>query len=304
MKIVVLSCANTGNFGDDIILEGIKIKLSREYPNVSGTIHQVLRINDGTIDFVNSCDLLIIGGGEILSHSDVLEQVTKFGIKVPYRFLSVGVGGEDGILPFINKLRPTSWSGRTKRDVEILQKCGIRADLCIDPIFECPVQRGSNSRIGINLKNLHKDNIFINNMAVVFDTLINMGVEFDFLSLNSMPRQELKYCGEKIAVSDCTGNELMQQIQPRMQNKINIVSYKGSNPLEFLNVLAGYEAIVGERLHAVMAAYHAGIPFRAIAYHEKVNKFLETFGLTNVIEHDPVAIGHSVNELWFKRAYV
>lgn len=299
MKVVILSCANTGNFGDDIILEGIKIKLFREYPNVGGTIHQILRINEGTIDFVNSCDALIIGGGEILSHSDVLEQVTKFDIKIPYLFLSVGIGDERDIVPFLSKLRPVSWSGRTIMDVDILHKCGIKnADICPDPIFECPIDRTPNGKIGVNLKNLHKDHIFINNMAVAFDTLIDMGVKFDFLSLNSISRQAIEYCGEKMIISDCTGDELMKQIQPLMKNEINIVSYK-ENPLEFLNSLAGYEAIVGERLHSLMAAYHAGIDFRAVAYHEKIDKFLDMFGIENKkINHDPVAIGCAIGNLW------
>ena len=166
MKIVVFSCANTGNFGDDIILEGIKIKLSREYPGVKGSIHQVLRINKETIDFINTCDLLIVGGGEILSHADTLDQIISQDIKIPYLFLSVGIGDENDIKPYIDKINPTIWYARTKKDLEILQSCGLKnTGIHIDPIFMCPFTKTENGRIGLNLKGQNKDHAFIEKMA-------------------------------------------------------------------------------------------------------------------------------------------
>lgn len=276
MNIAVLSCANTGNFGDDIILEGIRTKMYKEYPDIGGTIKQILRINKVTIDFINSNDFLIIGGGEILSNSDTLSQVLKYKIKVPYMFMSVGVGSEKDILPYLPKLNPTMWYARTKDDLDILNRCGIKdAMVCIDPIFDCSLpKRTPNGRIGLNIKNQKKRENFIDNMAEGLDSLIKEGVVVDLLAFNVQPQQQVDYCGDRIVISDCSDLDLMQKIKRRMVNHLDIVSYQGMKPLEFLRTLSNYEGIVGERLHSAMAAHHANIDFRVVPYHEKINKFL------------------------------
>ena len=304
MNIVIFSCANTGNFGDDIILEGIKIKMSREYPQTGGQIWQVLRINELTIDFINKQDFLIIGGGEVLSHSDILKQIVSQDIKIPYMFLSVGVGSESDIRAFMPKLCPTVWYARTEQDADILRNCGAKNVIIhIDPVFECPFDKKPNGKIGLCLKNQNKDEKFIEDTARMLDGLISAGMEIDLLALNSRPQQPIIYCGEKILLSDCNDEALMQSIKRKMKKDISVLAYDGKNPLRFLDLLADYEGIVGERLHAIMAAVHAGINFKAINYHDKVEKFLNMAGLRDkMIQGDVVSIKQAIEKLWLKRS--
>jgi polysaccharide pyruvyl transferase WcaK-like protein len=304
MNVVILSCANTGNFGDDIILEGIKIKLSTEYPQTGGQIWQVLRINERTINFINEQDILIIGGGELLSHSDILKQIVGHEIKIPYMFLSVGVGSEIDIRTYMPKLHPTVWSVRTENDADILKNCGAKNVIIhMDPIFECPFDRKPNGKMGLCLKNQNKDEKFIEEMAVALDALIKTGVQIDLLALNARSQQPIIYCGEKITTSDCNDSVLMQCIRRKMKNPINTLIYDGRNPLRFLDLLADYDGIVGERLHSVMVAVHARINFKAINYHEKIEKFLNITGLRDkMIQGDVNSIKQSIEKLWIKRS--
>lgn len=300
MNIAVLSCANTGNFGDDIILEGIRIKMYKEYPDIGGTIKQILRINKVSLEFINSNDFLVVGGGEILSHSDILYQLTRHKIKVPYMFLSVGVGSEKDILPYVSKINPTMWYVRTKDDLDILTRCGIKEVMvCIDPIFDCPLpKRISNGRIGLNIKNQKKREAFVDKMAEGLDELIKEGALIDLLAFNVQPQQQIDYCGERITISDCSDLDLMQKIKRRMARNIDIVSYQGKNPSEFLRILSNYEGIVGERLHSAMAAHHANIDFRIVPYHEKINKFLRMNNLeSKIIGADSTSILKAIRNL-------
>jgi len=303
MNIVVFSCANTGNFGDDIILQGIKKKLSREYPDHGGIIRQILRINAETVKLINRQDFLIIGGGEILSNSDMLKQIVKYDIKIPYMFLSVGIGNKEDINPYLKKIHPTVWYARTQKDLEILNECGVKnAMVHKDLLFECCVKRKPNGRIGLNIKNQKKSPAFVESMAHILDMMIAAGIEIDLLALNCKPQQQIDYCGEKIMISDCNDLDLMEKIQSMMKKNINIVAYNGKDPLRFLDILSDYDGIVGERLHSIMAAFHSKIDFRVVPYHPKIDKFLDMHGLNDKkIDGTPTDIGMAIKELWLKR---
>ena len=135
MKIAILSCAHTGNFGDDIIFEGVLRILSGMFPDGGGVTH-FLRINKNNINGVNKRDLLVIGGGEILSNSDILEQITSNDIKIPYMFLSVGIGNENDITSYREKINPLLWTVRSYESLNILKKLGFKnASFQDDPIF-------------------------------------------------------------------------------------------------------------------------------------------------------------------------
>lgn len=300
MKLIVFSCANTGNFGDDIAFEGIKARFSQMTHTDPESIQHIIRLNKCTVEIANGQDFMIIGGGEILSNSDVLEQIVGSDIRIPYMFLSVGVGSEEDIRPYLGRVNPTAWYVRTERDLHILRNCGIKNVLLhIDPIFMCPMKRESNGRIGLSLKAIGKENEFLTRMATVLDGLIEAGVKVDLLALNSTPRHAIDYYGEQLDVSDCDDSELMLVIKSRMKSQIPILAYPGKDPLGFLADLVDYDGIVGERLHAIMAACYGGINFKAIPYHPKIDKFLEMHELMDRrIGTSPEEIGAAIRELW------
>lgn len=299
MKIVVLSCANTGNFGDDIIFEGIKQWLFKINGKNLKTVNHVLRLNDNTIDFVNSHDFLIIGGGEILSNSDILEQIIRNDVTIPYMFFSVGIGSEQDIKPYADRVHPVMWFTRTQKGVAILKNCGIKnAMVHIDPAYLLNPIRGHNGRVAVCLKNVDKDNQFLCDAAAMFDRVINKGIKVDLLALSSVNRHITEYGGERVCFSDCNDLSMAREIASHMDNVINIIPYM-VNPIQYMNTMAEYEGIVGERLHSVIVAHNAGIEFRAIAYHDKVNKFLDMTGLkNNQIAATPEAIEKAIIDLW------
>ena len=299
MKIVVLSCAMTGNFGDDLIFEGIKYWLFKINGKNLKEVNQVQRINDGTIGYVNAHDFLIIGGGEILSNSDILEQLIRNDVTIPYIFFSVGIGSEQDIKPYADRVHPLMWFTRTQKGVSVLKNCGIKnAMVHIDPAYLLTPLRGHNGRIAVCLKNIGKDNQFVCDIAQVFDRVINRGINIDLLALSSVNRHMTEYAGENVWFSDCNDLSLAREITSHMNNVINIIPYMGS-PIQYMNAMAQYEGIVGERLHSVIVAHNAGIDFRAIAYHDKVNKFLDMSGLkNNQIAATPEAIEQAIIDLW------
>ena len=150
----MLSCAGTGNFGDDIIYEGIKRMAHGVFKDVE--FKQFFRITAQSVYDINQCDVLIIGGGELLSASDILDQIVTHAVKIPYAFLSVGVGEDIDIASRVSVMDPLFWSVRSKEGAQILKNAGL-IDVWVvdDPIFQCPVMpRDKNGRIALCLKNV------------------------------------------------------------------------------------------------------------------------------------------------------
>lgn len=266
-----------------------------------GEIVSFLRINANNINAINEHDMLFIGGGELLSNSDILKQITSNEIKIPYAFLSVGIGNDNDLVPFIDKLRPLFWSVRSRYGLNILRRLEIKnAFFLDDPIFSCPIEEsGRMDRIALCLKRIHKSEEWISLMARGLDDLLSEGIAVDLVSLSNQDMHPIEYCKEQIFVSDCNDEILALQINSLMKNKAGIVTYRGDNPLEFLNILASYRSIVSERLHGILAAYHAQVPFKAISYHSKINKFINTYNLEEKLISDyPEDICNHIRELY------
>ncbi|MBI4708240.1 MAG: polysaccharide pyruvyl transferase family protein [Candidatus Omnitrophica bacterium] len=299
MKIAILSCAHTGNFGDDIIFEGVLRILSAMFPK-GGKVSHFLRINKGNIDEINKHDLLVIGGGELLSNSDILEQITSNEINIPYMFLCVGIGREEDIKPYLHKIKPLFWSVRSYEGVNIVKRLGIE-NVCFqdDPIFWCLTdKKEKNNSIAVCLKAIHKNNEWINEFVIELDKIISDGVKVSLVALGNKERNKINYCGEEIFISDCNDYTLAHQINILLKNSIPVICYK-DNPIEFLNILASFKGIVSERLHGALAAYHAGIDFKSIPYHNKVNKFLNTYSIQDkAIGDNPKDICYAIKSLW------
>jgi polysaccharide pyruvyl transferase WcaK-like protein len=293
-----LSCAYTGNFGDDIILEGTRRIVSSMLPG-TGEINSFLRINKNNAEEVNQHGMLIIGGGELLSNSDVIEQIVSNDIKIPYFFLSVGIGCEYDIKPYLGKIKPLFWSVRSYDSLSLLHRMGIHnAFFLDDPIFNCPYEKAEqNDIIGVCFKRIHKSPEWIKDMAKGLDEVINKGIKINFISLSNQERQLIDYCGEKILISDCDDRTLAKELNALMKNKVDVLSYD-SDPIKFLGVLASYKAIISERLHGVLAAYHAGVEFRGIPYHNKIMKLADTYGFREkLISNNPQDICGAIKNL-------
>ena len=123
-------------------------------------------------------------------------------------------------------------------------------------------------------------------------------MEFHMFTLISKQPKIFKF----IIIKD-TIDMMYNFYRSQMKHQINILAYDGNNPLRFLDLLADYDGIVGERLHSILAAIHAKINFKAINYHEKISKFLNMVGLNGeIIPGDANSIKQAIGALWLKRS--
>lgn len=294
-RVAILCCAGTGNFGDDIIFEGLVKRLAREGWR---EFFRVFRINGETIQKVNECDFLVIGGGELLSGTDILSQIVDHDIKIPYEFRCVGVGSEEDIVPHIGKLHPLRYTVRTPADDAIMKSCGVEAKVEFDPIFEFASERYmNNGRVALCLRNENKSVEFIDTLAHELDFLIDAGARVDLVGVTSIPRHQRHYHGEEAWVGDCNDAVLVMAIASRMRNRCMNLIYS-AEPQIFMGELGCYDGIVSERLHPNMAAWVRGVPFLCIPTFVKSMKFLNMIGKGNLtIGDSPVDIVAGVRRL-------
>jgi len=311
LRIAVMSCAFTGNFGDDIGFEGVLRRIPDILPQkVNGKVTHFLRITKESVDAINQHDYFLIGGGELFSNSDVLDQLTKNKVTIPYGFVSVGVGNKNDLTPLKSLDRPFYFSVRTKSDAEICREAGIKnVKVKPDLLRACPyfeVQLQNGPAIAVCLKNTHKSAEWIRAFARELDIVLSLyKIPVVLVAFSSMNQQKIEYGGEKILIGDCNDLELAHNINCYMRNKVPIVYYK-DRAMDFLTLMSTFKGIVSERLHGTIAAYHTGVPFRSIPYHTKVNKFLKEVDMENrEISSSPEVIVSAITELWdgsFKEA--
>ena len=91
MKIAFWNCSATGNLGDDLCFLGT-VEFYKQRLKYDFEIMNIFLLNEYTIHAVNECDLLVIGGGQLLERSNVLEKLGKHTVKPPIEFFGVGVG--------------------------------------------------------------------------------------------------------------------------------------------------------------------------------------------------------------------
>lgn len=295
MRAAVLCCAGTGNFGDDIIFEGMRRRLWREGFDAVESVFRITRENLGEI---NGYDRLVVGGGELLAGTDILDQLLDRGVTVPYQFRAVGVGTAKDLEPHLARVRASRWTARTPEDVAVMASCGIRAALEFDPITEFRAARApSHWRLALCLRNEGKEDGFAGRMAEALDRAADEGVEVDLVAMTAVPRTRTDYRGERVLQGDCDDLELAEQIASRMRQRPRIEAYEGG-PLGFLETLGAYRGIISERLHGAMAAFVRGVPFRAIPSHPKITKLLRMLEQpSRAVEGAPEALAEAARAL-------
>lgn len=271
MRAVVLCCAGTGNFGDDIVFAGMARRLLREGFDL---VEPIFRITPQTLKQVNSADRLVIGGGELLAGTDILTQVLDRGVAVPYEFRSIGVGTVQDVFPRAKSLRAERWTARTDQGVEILRRCGLSVELELDPIFEfAGPPPGAIGRVALCLRNEGKPDGFVQQLVRAVDEVVaSSGCDVDLVSCNAVERAVREYAGEFVWWSDCNDLALAETLADQLRVRPQVLSYTGG-PEAFLGMLGQYRGVVSERLHAAMAAYVQGVPFRLVVLHDKMTKF-------------------------------
>lgn len=296
MRIVFWNCGGTGNLGDDLCHLGAVEWCRRTYGEFEA--YRIFRLNQFSRDIVQRADLLVIGGGGLLYHSDeYLRKLVEFGTGgAPYIFLGVGVGREFATPELVRQLTPMEWIVRNQESAQILREAGAR-NVKVAPDLSMLLQyepQPKNGRAALNLKDTGDWNV--EELAGLLDQFPD---ELDLLSFNSTDRHTTGYRdGERVSISDSNDTSLLLQLSRTVKRARDVEGYHYQDPLEFASGLSRYSYMVTERLHAAILAFKLGIPFRAIAYHSKVDRFLKENGLEHCrIEPDPKQIFKALYDL-------
>lgn len=99
--------------------------------------------------------------------------------------------------------------------------------------------------------------------------------------------------------SDVGDEELCRCIAAELpRDRVEVVPYD-ANPLRAYRVLSAADFVVGMRLHSLIFAYAANVPFLAIGYHPKVTAFCRSLGLgdDSIADAADLDVGHIVRTI-------
>jgi polysaccharide pyruvyl transferase WcaK-like protein len=254
---------------------------------------------------VNRCDLLILGGGELISprHLWLKHNGWHKALTVPKVIMSSGVDGAELKRHVWEGLRDFSYIGLRDNEAHRI----IRGDeqlagsvhLTLDPslvlaseyrVRRCsepgvaaviPTERRAWTRGDMNIFGKSKKAVKHHAAALVyaerrggFYTNISeskkaLGHE---LSKDHVREVKLLAFGEEDNDDLDTCKELANYLKPGFAVSI----LKPSTPQEALGVIAGCEKVYSYRLHGMLLAYSLGVPFSIYPYHLKLKRNHDT----------------------------
>ena len=302
MKIAFWNCSATGNLGDDLCFLGT-VEFYKQRLKYDFEIMNIFLLNEYTIHAVNECDLLVIGGGQLLERSNVLEKLGKHTVKPPIEFFGVGVGDMSDLDHHQETLcKVSAFYLRDEESFKLISSRNLKTKVFrdLDPSFflKYPSKRVENPRpFGLALKNVNKSSTFKKGLAQELDEI---GLPFVFYCFNSTARIEVEIDREKTFISDCDDSALANDIMKLMNRKelCQIRAYRGEERAdEWVSHLHSVEFMICERYHSMVLCHQLGIPYRAIPYQRKISRFLEdNYVEERAVIFNSTAIGKAIKE--------
>lgn len=289
MRIVFWNTAGNGNIGDELCYRGAVEFCQKKYHHF--TFKQIWSLNKRTIEWVKNAQLLVIGGGQLIDNSSILKDLKRVyestKLKTPVEFVGVGIGSSDDIQPYHAFLKDldAEWNVRDKASVAVLCENGFQSQIngaVEDLSNQLDLTHGHSKGLGfagLNLKYQHKNEGFIRDLAEVCDQWVD---PVKFYAFNSCDRQKVDYYGEDIWISDCNDEALGDKILDYCEEDnfyVEAFHVNEDDPIEYVSRIGQANYIITERLHCAILAHRFGIPFRAIAYHDKIDRFLNMYDL-------------------------
>ena len=253
-KVRILLCGYyfQGNRGDDLMMESIMETLSR---------HGEVRVTNAfSFELLDWCDVLVIGGGSLVSKRnlgghDLALYAKEKGKKIIYYSQTI----EEGQPKFKEHLALADLiTVRDSASKKIVEANGFRAILVSDPIFE-----KRKRRIGFSFRRWFDEPLGIeDNLASVLD---NLSIDYEILSL---PYTE----NETDTESDTAFHDTVIQ---RMTDK----------PLHasFNEAIEKVDLFIGMRLHALIEALNIGKKVVAIDYDAKVGRIFSDLSMEDMV---------------------
>ena len=309
-KILISGYYGFSNAGDEAMLTAI-IKALRDKagdveitvlsgkPEITATKHEVASVHRfncfGVLLAMLSTDLLLSGGGSLLQDVTSKRSLLYY---LSILLLAKLLGKRtmlyaQGIGPINSPLarRVTSWVCKksdliTVRDdgsYEELKEMGISSEKIIvtaDAVFSLKTEtKDAGSRI-LSAKGLTPE------QPLIGIALRNWTGEERFRSvfaaaairLSSAYNANIVFLPMQFPEDTCIAEEVAAQIAGQSQA---VVLKEGYSTEEYLSIIANLDLLIGMRLHALVFAALEGVPFLAVSYDPKVDRFVKGMeGLT------------------------
>jgi polysaccharide pyruvyl transferase WcaK-like protein len=308
LRIAVLGWYGHGNLGDEAMLEGIKFLAERylschDFLVMTTTRTSTVPVFDAST--VNRCDLLILGGGELISprHVWLRHDGWQRAVTVPKVIMGSGVDGTKLKRHVLEWLRDFSYIGLRDNeafrilsedehlapsvhltlDPSIALASKYKVSCCSEPGVAAviPTERRVWPRGDMNTISKSKKALRRYVAALVYEE--RRGVFYSNISKSKEAlRHELsKDHARQVKLLAFGGEdnddlETCKELADYLKASFTVSVLKPSTPEEALRVIASCEKVYSYRLHGMFLAFSVGVPFSIYPYHLKLKRNYDT----------------------------
>ncbi|MDW5299288.1 MAG: polysaccharide pyruvyl transferase CsaB [Sedimentibacter sp.] len=306
-KVLLAGYYGFGNLGDEAILEMaleqiLEITERNNITILSGNKEATRKkYNIDTIDRYNvfsiikklkSSDVLVFGGGSLLQDVTSKRSIYYylFLIRLAKFMNNKIVMLSQGIGPIINEKSKSAVSStlrmvnyitvRDKHSKEFLESLGVdkkKIFLSTDPVINLRTgkiikkQQNCTKKVCFSLRNWKNANVS-EKISQVADKLIKNGIECHFIPF---------YYNEDL--------ELINEVEKNIGTKA--VYYKERlSTREAFDIIINMDVMVGVRLHSLIFAAAANVPFVAVSYDHKVDHFVNSVSMKVACKIDNIDV--------------
>jgi polysaccharide pyruvyl transferase WcaK-like protein len=295
-KLAVLGYYGHGNFGDELMLEGLR-RLFKDWEITVMSDNYRSSFPKLNLDVVNECDLFVLGGGELVN-SDRLFSSDLYGflrsswvkrIRIPKVILGCGVNAENAC-----QLKPSVIS-----DLEQFSFIGLRDNASVNILKKIPrladkVRLFHDLSFAVEIKGCNGDSK--TGWAVVIPTdrktsKHDSGIQNFNLAGKSQYwlREKLKPYSSVVFLAfgeqDNDDFETCRLLSSCVSGDVLRLRAKELSLEKILGLLSGCAVVFPYRLHGLILSFIAGSKFEVYPYHRKIWRV-----------HDTIR-GHSLSEI-------
>jgi len=294
MKIAHLANYGNQNAGDSALQHGLRRVLSEDWPEALEFTS--MQVTTAKIRAINECDLCLIGGGGLLSHSD-----TPTGLLIPFTDLK-----QIAVPVIIYGVGHNLFSGDSELDPS-------RIDRLREGALAFSVRNdGSAERLGMNLDVVPDPGMWIeaDDSSRQYDVVIQLaGNKFDgrvedeqrFLGQIKKFILELRDNGLTVAtVSHIVKDDWLTRLCSKW-GAVPVVADKRRRPenvRRFFGIYKGARLVLAMRGHAQICAYGLDVPFISIITQGKNRGFAEDVGYGEFAFECGPKLGRQLSAAW------
>lgn len=292
MRVLVSGYYGFGNLGDEALLAGMltglhghSVTVLSQHPAATRALHGVGAVHRlrGLTALLNH-DALVSGGGGLLQdktsarslryYLGVLELAKRLGKRTVVYGQSVGPLSPDGERAVVRALRGLPVAVRDRPSQAWLRRLGISAELVADSALLLPKPEPTDAALS---------------PAPVL--LIPRGGLPSVTEALATLATRLEAEGVAVAGLALQPNEDDEPLEQLSRAAPTLQKLSATTPQQALEQITRSRHIVSARLHGLILAARAGVPFSGVAYDPKVAAFLtETGNPVHPVPPDPQAL--------------